>query len=168
MRGIILMAVLMFFGSVFFGCAVNPFEAYQKDADVIRLRHLKYLGGIVEEYKMKTGKYPLQGETKSQNYVFIVNTYKSDSSLSVMTMSMEKAAYKIIRQSITDDRDNVVSSSSNKKIKIINGIYSPAVVKGNVISYNDPKQIIINTKTTYQDIIINADIKDSEFRIQWI
>lgn len=46
-------------------------EDYQHDADIFRLRHLKYLGELIEEFRNKTGKYPLQGESKYQNYVHI-------------------------------------------------------------------------------------------------
>ncbi|PJB84318.1 hypothetical protein CO057_00240 [Candidatus Uhrbacteria bacterium CG_4_9_14_0_2_um_filter_41_50] len=41
---------------------------YQKDADIIRLRHLKYYVGLIEEYKEKTGGYPLQENTIITDY----------------------------------------------------------------------------------------------------
>ncbi len=44
---------------------------YQHDADIFRLRHLEYFGGLIEEYHQKTGKYPLQGNSEYQNYVYI-------------------------------------------------------------------------------------------------
>ena len=44
---------------------------YQHDADIFRLRHMKYFGALIEEYYKKTGKYPLQGLSKAQHYVFI-------------------------------------------------------------------------------------------------
>ena len=46
-------------------------EKYQHDADIYRLNHLKYFGELFEEYHTKTGKYPLQGESKTQHYVLI-------------------------------------------------------------------------------------------------
>ena len=46
---------------------------YQHDADIVRLKHLKYLGSIIEEYKAKTEKYPLQNNTSIQNYVHIAS-----------------------------------------------------------------------------------------------
>ena len=54
---------------------VTPVEKsdkdYQHDADIFRLRHLKYYGSLIEEYRTKKGKYPLQGESEAQHYVFI-------------------------------------------------------------------------------------------------
>jgi hypothetical protein len=44
---------------------------YQHDADIFRLRHLKYFGELIEEYHQKTGKYPLQGDSKTQHYVLL-------------------------------------------------------------------------------------------------
>lgn len=46
-------------------------KEYQHDADIFRLRHLKYFGELIEEYHQKTGKYPLQGESETQHYVLI-------------------------------------------------------------------------------------------------
>lgn len=48
-------------------------EAFQRDADIIRLQHLKYYGELIEEYIKKTGKYPFQGQTQLQHYVHIAN-----------------------------------------------------------------------------------------------
>ncbi|MDF7800664.1 hypothetical protein P4C99_14395 [Pontiellaceae bacterium B1224] len=44
---------------------------YQHDADIFRLRHLKYYGELIEEYHKKTGKYPLQGDSEAQHYVLL-------------------------------------------------------------------------------------------------
>ncbi len=49
----------------------NMDEKYQHDADIFRLRHLKYFGELIAEYHRKTGKYPLQGKSAHQNYVYI-------------------------------------------------------------------------------------------------
>lgn len=49
-------------------------KTYQKDADIMRLRHLKYYGQLLEEFHEKTGRYPFQGQTKLQNYVKIANS----------------------------------------------------------------------------------------------
>ena len=46
-------------------------RAYQHDADIFRLRHLKYFGELIAEYHQKNGKYPLQGESDTQHYVLI-------------------------------------------------------------------------------------------------
>jgi hypothetical protein len=44
---------------------------YQHDADLFRLRHLKYYGQLIEEYHQKTGKYPLQGDCETPHYVLL-------------------------------------------------------------------------------------------------
>jgi hypothetical protein len=44
---------------------------YQHDADIFRLRHLKYLGELIEEYHRKTGIYPLQGDSETPHYVLL-------------------------------------------------------------------------------------------------
>ena len=46
-------------------------SSYQHDADIFRLRHLKYYGENIQEYHEKTGEYPLQGESEKPNYVHI-------------------------------------------------------------------------------------------------
>ncbi len=51
-------------------CAAKEKE-YQHDADIFRLRHLKYYGQLIEEYRQKTGQYPLQGSSEHQHYVHI-------------------------------------------------------------------------------------------------
>ena len=57
--------------------AVNTFafqkmeEQYQHDADIYRLRHMKYYSELIIDYYRKTGKYPLQGESEYQHYVYI-------------------------------------------------------------------------------------------------
>jgi hypothetical protein len=46
---------------------------FQKDADIIRLQHIQYYGGLIEAYKAKTGYYPFQGETDLPTYVHVAN-----------------------------------------------------------------------------------------------
>ena len=46
-------------------------EKYQHDADIFRLRHIKYFGNLIEEFHQKTGAYPLQGKSKHPHYVHI-------------------------------------------------------------------------------------------------
>ena len=46
---------------------------YQHDADIVRLKHLKYWGGIIEEFKEKNGHYPLENYSPIQNYVYIAS-----------------------------------------------------------------------------------------------
>jgi hypothetical protein len=48
-------------------------EAFQLDADIVRLRHLQYYAGLIEEFHAKTGQAPLQGRSKLPVYVHIAN-----------------------------------------------------------------------------------------------
>ena len=48
-------------------------EAFQKDADIVRLRHLENYGKLIEEFRAKTGKLPLQGVADVPTYVHIAN-----------------------------------------------------------------------------------------------
>lgn len=48
-------------------------ESFQKDADIVRLKHLKYYGELIEEYARKAGKYPFQGREKVPVYVFVAH-----------------------------------------------------------------------------------------------
>lgn len=47
--------------------------AFQRDADIARLRHLEHYGKLIEEYREKTGKAPLQGTAEVPVYVHIAN-----------------------------------------------------------------------------------------------
>ena len=44
---------------------------YQHDADILRLNDLRVMGEIIQEYKEKTGTYPLEGITDLQHFVLI-------------------------------------------------------------------------------------------------
>ncbi|MCP4678696.1 MAG: hypothetical protein GY854_24935 [Deltaproteobacteria bacterium] len=46
-------------------------EDFQRDADIIRLRHLHYYGSLLEEYRAATGRYPLQGREPVPVYVLV-------------------------------------------------------------------------------------------------
>ena|SRR5688572_6027950 len=48
-------------------------EQFQRDADVIRLRHLQHYGQLIEEYREKTGRVPFQGAAEIPIYVNIAN-----------------------------------------------------------------------------------------------
>ncbi|TKJ38827.1 MAG: hypothetical protein CEE38_03760 [Planctomycetes bacterium B3_Pla] len=48
-------------------------EAFQLDADVIRLRHLKHYGMLIEEYHEKTGVFPYQNTAEVEVYVHVAN-----------------------------------------------------------------------------------------------
>jgi hypothetical protein len=52
-------------------------EDFQKDADIIRLQHLKHYGDLIEEYHSKTGKYPFEGTAKVPLYVHIANDHQA-------------------------------------------------------------------------------------------
>ena len=54
------------------GCATTS-GGFQQDADVVRLKHLEYYGGLIEEYHSKTGEYPLQGRYNIPAYVHVAH-----------------------------------------------------------------------------------------------
>ena len=56
----------------FYFAITLPEQAYQDDCDVVRLQHLIYYGKLIEEYKLKVGKYPFESENQ-QVYAFIYN-----------------------------------------------------------------------------------------------
>ncbi len=43
--------------------------SFQEDADIVRLRHLKYYGALLEEYRQKKGSYPFEGLESVPVYV---------------------------------------------------------------------------------------------------
>ena len=45
---------------------------FQNDADLIRLEHLQYWTGLVEEYQQKTGSYPFQEKLRSNSEIGLV------------------------------------------------------------------------------------------------
>ncbi len=47
-------------------------QQFQNDADLIRLEHLQYWTGLVEEYHQKTGEYPFQEKLKSNSEIGLV------------------------------------------------------------------------------------------------
>ncbi|MDD4295131.1 MAG: hypothetical protein PHP69_06430 [Candidatus Omnitrophica bacterium] len=49
-------------------------KPFQDDADIYRLRHVKYYGELIEEYQKKVGKLPFQGEADVPINVFIANS----------------------------------------------------------------------------------------------
>jgi hypothetical protein len=53
-------------------------EDFQKDADIVRLQHLKHYGDLIEEYHVKTGKYPFEGTAKVPVYVHIANDHQAN------------------------------------------------------------------------------------------
>lgn len=58
---IILLIVAIFIVFIIFTKKMD--SMHQSDADIMRLRHLKYYSNLIEEYKEKTGEYPLQNRT---------------------------------------------------------------------------------------------------------
>lgn len=49
----------------------DTYRGFQQDADIVRLNHLVYWGKLIEEFKDKTGKYPLSGQSSDPLEVFI-------------------------------------------------------------------------------------------------
>ncbi len=43
-------------------------EAFQTDADVYRLQHLQYYVALIEEYRAKSGRVPLEGTHRSTKW----------------------------------------------------------------------------------------------------
>lgn len=62
---------------VFFVCGLSvvvsggPLEDYQHDMDIVRLKDIKALGALIEEYRSQSGHYPLVGAAEVPNYIFI-------------------------------------------------------------------------------------------------
>lgn len=70
MKKLFLLIIFVFFYTdafAFFGME----DKYQHDADIFRMRHLKYYGDLLNEFFAKTGRYPLQDKSEHQNYVHI-------------------------------------------------------------------------------------------------
>lgn len=59
--------------------ARQAYIAFQADADIVRLNHLRYWVGEIEAYHKKTGKYPLQGVTDNPVYVFVASPMQEQS-----------------------------------------------------------------------------------------
>ena len=49
------------------GYATGMMKAYQQDADLIRLEHLQYWTGLIEEYYTLTNSFPLQDRLESES-----------------------------------------------------------------------------------------------------
>jgi len=50
----------------------------QDNCDIVRLKHLEYYANLIEEYKSKTGHYPLQNKSGKQVYSLIFNGMQKD------------------------------------------------------------------------------------------
>lgn len=53
-------------------CSADLFKQFQEDADLIRLEHLEYWTGLVEEYHQKTGHYPFQQDVETDKDIVLV------------------------------------------------------------------------------------------------
>ncbi len=76
-RNIVRIAMIFIVFSLL-GCKMTS-TGFQKDADIIRLRHLRYYGNLLEEYNKKTGHYPFQGQEKVPLYIFVANDEQIES-----------------------------------------------------------------------------------------
>jgi hypothetical protein len=52
--------------------AFSPSEAFQHDADVLRLEHIEYWSGLFEEYEEKEGHYPFQDTLENPSELGLV------------------------------------------------------------------------------------------------
>jgi hypothetical protein len=50
---------------------------FQRDADVVRLRHLVHYGGLIDEYHRQRGRYPLEGRSPLPIYVYVANDHQA-------------------------------------------------------------------------------------------
>lgn len=64
--------LLLIFAFTVSGCATGGDSAYQNDADLIRLEHLSYWSGLIEEYYSINGSYPLQRRVSSEDKPVLV------------------------------------------------------------------------------------------------
>lgn len=55
------------------GKPVKTSAEFQKDADIVRLKHLKYYGELIDKYYSAKKKFPLQGKDSKPIYVYIAN-----------------------------------------------------------------------------------------------
>jgi hypothetical protein len=82
MKKIILIALLTLPGLVqadlFDMITKGTSSEYQHDADIVRLNDLEVMWNFVNEYKKKTGKYPLEGESSEPHYVEIATKQQAE------------------------------------------------------------------------------------------
>jgi hypothetical protein len=69
--GVIVLSAVALYALVVFYPRVEA--GYQEAADVYRLKHLQYYGGLIEEYHVKTGEYPFEGESELPIYAFVAH-----------------------------------------------------------------------------------------------
>jgi len=78
----IFMSKYLFVKAVFLGLFLSACSAtsqnFQKDADIIRLKHLEYYGNLLLEYNAKTGTYPFMGEINVPAYIFVASPHQKD------------------------------------------------------------------------------------------
>jgi hypothetical protein len=70
-------------------------EKYQSDVDIIRLNDLKEIGGYLNEYKVKAGKYPFEDRSDVPVYVHIATKEQR-------SVKMGKSPYRHIVIPVTD------------------------------------------------------------------
>lgn len=71
---LVLLAMVVLAVCTYAAFKLLPLDAFQKDADIMRLRHLLYYGEIIEEYRSVAGHYPLEGKSDLPTYVFVANS----------------------------------------------------------------------------------------------
>ncbi|WP_416878621.1 hypothetical protein [Litorimonas sp.] len=53
-------------------------DEFQQDADILRLKHLKYYSNLLQEYESRIGTYPLMGKATVPIYVHIASPEQTD------------------------------------------------------------------------------------------
>lgn len=59
-------------------CVSNPFIQYQEDADLVRLNHLAYWTGVIEDYYQVSGTYPFQNILQDDDDIILVRIATKD------------------------------------------------------------------------------------------
>jgi len=80
---------------------INPIlKLFQDDADIYRLRHLKYYGELLEEFHNKTGKYPFEGEEEVPIYVYIAISVQEKYAKDTNPNPHEKYSFKYLVETL--------------------------------------------------------------------
>lgn len=117
--------VLVILGSIIlisiFSCATME-KGYQENADQIRLQHLRYYGDLLDEYHVKTGKLPFQGEYDIPVYITIANDFQKKNANQQLPFENKKISSEQFKQELEKvlERDITLMYDPQKV-----GVYAP-------------------------------------------